>query len=162
MTSAEVAIPEDAALRLDFEAVDQLPPVRPVASVSSLRLLRAFRSDMLAAFSADTYSQLRVSFRRLGRQFIVLSDPDDINHVLNAHLDRYQPNVLARRLLEPIVGGGLVLAEGEEWERQHRQLIPAFQPRHIDRLVPAFHVTATSHVASWSDGGVVERNLLID
>jgi cytochrome P450 len=162
MTSAEMAIAESAALRLDVEEADPLPLLRPAASVGTLRLLRAFRSDLLAAFSADAYSQLRVSFRRLGRRFIVLSDPDDINHVLNTHLDRYQPNVLAHRLLEPIVGRGLVLAEGEEWERQHRQLIPVFQPRHIERLVPAFHVTAAGHVASWSDGRVAERNLLID
>jgi cytochrome P450 len=152
----------DAAARLDVEAVDRLPPVRPAAAVGTLRLLRAFRSDLLAAFSVDAYRELRVSFRRLGRRFIVLSDPDDINHVLNTHLDRYQPNVLAERLLEPIVGRGLVLAEGEEWERQHRQLIPVFQPRHIERLVPAFHETAAAHVAAWSDGAVAERNLLID
>jgi cytochrome P450 len=162
MTSAEMAMPDGATLRLDGAAADPLPPLRPAASVGALRLLRAFRSDLLAAFSAEAYSELRVSFRRFGRRFIILSDPDDIGHVLNAHLDRYQPNVLAHRLLEPIVGRGLVLAEGEEWERQHRQLIPVFQPRHIERLVPAFHVTAASHVAAWSDGGVAERNLLID
>jgi len=166
MTSAEMAIPEAAALRLDVDAANPLPPIRPPAEVSTLRLLRAFRSDLLAAFSADAYLQLRVTFRRLGRQFVVLSDPDDINHVLNTHLDHYQPNVLAQRLLEPIVGRGLVLAEGAEWEQQHRQLIPVFQPRHIDRLVPAFHVTADAHVTSWLNGmekgHVAERNLLVD
>jgi cytochrome P450 len=162
MTSAEMAIPQGQALPLDMDAADPLPPIRPPAEVGTLRLLRAFRSDLLAAFSADAYTQLRVSFRRLGRQFIVLSDPDDINHVLNTHLDRYQPNVLAQRLLEPIVGRGLVLAEGAEWEQQHRQLIPVFQPRHIDRLVPAFHVTSHAHVAGWSDGPIAERNLLVD
>jgi cytochrome P450 len=143
-------------------AEDPLPPLRPATSVGALRLLRAFRSDLLGAFSADAYRDLRVSFRRLGRQFVILSDPEDINHVMNTHMDRYQPNVLARRLLEPIVGRGLVLAEGAEWQRQHRQLIPVFQPRRIERLVPAFQLTAHSHVAGWSDGGPVERNLLID
>ena len=162
MTSAEMGMLETSVPGLDADTIDPLPPIRPAASVGALRLLRAFRSDLLAAFSAEAYEELRVSFRRFGRRFVVLSDPDDISHVLNTHLDRYQPNVLANRLLEPIVGRGLVLAEGEEWERQHRQLIPVFQPRHIERLVPAFHVTADSHVASWSSGGVADRNLLVD
>lgn len=141
---------------------DPLPPLRPAATVSGLQLLRSFRSDLLGAFSADAYRELRVTFRRFGRRFLILSDPQDVNHVLNAQLDRYQPNVLAERLLEPIVGGGLVLAEGEEWQRQHRQLIPVFQPRHIERLIPTFHRTADRHVGAWAAGRSCDRDLLVD
>lgn len=139
-----------------------LPPIRPAPSVGGLRLLQAFRSDVLGAFSASAYSDLRVSFRRFGRRFIFLSDPEDINHVLNTHIDRYQANILAERLLEPLTGRGIVLAEGEEWTQLHRRLIPAFRPRHIERLIPSFHETAASHVASWSKGGDCERDLLVD
>ncbi len=147
-------------------AADPLPPIRPAQSVGALRLLQAFRSDVLGAFGADAYSDLRVSFRRFGRRFIFLSDPEDIHHVLNTHIDRYQANILAERLLEPLTGRGIVLAEGEEWTQLHRRLIPAFQPRHIERLIPSFHATAAHHVASWcasaADGAATERNLLID
>ncbi len=146
---------------MDRGAVE-LPHAEPPASVGSLRLLSAFRSDLLAAFSADYYAELRISFRQFGHQFVCLNDPDDIDHVLNTHMDRYQPNVLARRLLEPIVGQGLLLAEGDDWLRQHRQLAPFFQPRHIERLIPSFHETAASGIASWSAEGEPERNLLVD
>jgi len=78
-------------------AGDPLPPIRPAPSVGALRLLQAFRSDVLGAFSASAYSDLRVSFRRFGRRFIFLSDPEDINHVLNTHIDRYQANILGWR-----------------------------------------------------------------
>src|SRR5258707_15810450 len=104
MTATWVATPDTTAPPLTAEEVDPLPPVRPVASVGPLRLLQAFRSDVLAAFSASAYTDLRVSFRRFGRQFIILSDPEDINHVLNTHMPRYQPNVPADRLLEPLTG----------------------------------------------------------
>jgi cytochrome P450 len=141
---------------------DKLPQIEPAPSVGALRLIRAFRSDLLGAFSAKYYSDLRVSFRQLGHRFVCLNDPDDIDHVLNTHMHRYQPNVLARRLLEPIVGRGLLLAEGDDWRRQHRQLAPFFQPRHIERLIRSFHATAESAIASWSTGGTLERNLLVD
>ena len=101
-----------------------LPPIRPAPSVGALRLLQAFRSAVLGAVRASAYSDLRVSFRRFGRRFIFLSDPEDINHVLNTHIDRYQANILAERLLEPLTGRGIVLAEGEEWTQLHRRLIP--------------------------------------
>jgi len=162
MTATAVATPETTAPPLMAEDADPLPPVRPAASVGPLRLLQAFRSDVLAAFSASAYTDLRVSFRQFGRQFIFLSDPDDINHVLNTHMARYQPNVLAERLLEPLTGRGIVLLEGEEWHQLHRQLMPVFQSRHIERLIPSFHDTAASHVATWSTAGDCERNLLVD
>lgn len=141
---------------------DALPRPKPASSVSALGLLAAFRSDLLAAFSASAYTDMRVSIRRLGRRFVCLNDPDDIDHVLNTHMDRYQPNVLPRRLLEPIVGRGVLLAEGNEWRRQHRQLAPVFQPRHIELFIPKFHETAAASIASWSADSRGERNLLVD
>jgi cytochrome P450 len=143
-------------------AVDQLPHVEPPPSVSVLRLIRAFRSDLLRAFSVNFYTDLRVSFRRLGHHFVCLNDPNDIDHVLNTHVHRYQPNVLSRRLLEPIVGNGLLFAEDDRWRRQHGQLAPFFQPRSIERLIPSFHQAAESSIASWPVGREFERNLLAD
>lgn len=70
--------------------------------------------------------------------------------------------MLARRILEPVVGRGLLLSEGEDWDRQHRQLIPFFQPRHIEGLIPLFHEVAAGAVESWSSVDVTERNLLAD
>jgi cytochrome P450 len=157
MTAGGTAAPSPIAM-----VGSPLPPIRPAASVGAFGLMRAFRSDVLGAFGADAYSDLRVSFRRFGRRFVFLSDPEDINHVLNTHIDRYQANILAERLLEPLTGRGIVLAEGEEWTQLHRRLIPAFQPRHIERLIPSFHETAAHHVASWCDGAASERNLLVD
>ena len=41
-------------------------------------------------------------------------------------------------------------------------LIPVFQPRHIESLIPSFHQTASDHIASWNAGGDCERDLLGD
>ncbi|MGE5073719.1 MAG: cytochrome P450 [Anaerolineae bacterium] len=143
-------------------AVNPLPPIDPLPTIGAFQLLRAFRSNLLGAFGADAYTELRVSFRRFGKRFVFLSDPEDIDHIFNAHIDRYRPNVLAERLLEPVTGRGILLLEGEEWDRFHRQLIPAFQPRHVESLVPSFHQTAIDHIESWAAGGNCTRDLLID
>jgi len=145
----------------DGAAVNPLPSIDPSPTIGAFQLLRAFRSNLLGAFGADTYSDLRVSFRRFGKRFVFLSDPDDIDHVFNTHIDRYRPNVLAERLLEPVTGRGILLLEGEEWDRFHRQLIPAFQPRHVEGLVPSFHQAAIDHIESWG-AGECTRDLLID
>jgi cytochrome P450 len=145
---------------VDFSA--EPPAIRPASSVSVLALIRAFRSDLLGAFSANFYMDLRISLRRFGHHFVCLNDPDEINHVLNTDMHRYQPNVLARRLLEPFVGRGLLFAEGEEWRRQHGLLTPFFQPRNMDRLILPFHETAHRAIDGWPTGSTLERNLLVD
>src|SRR6202158_4452046 len=140
----------------------ELSQVEPPPSVSVLRLIRAFRSDLLGAFSVNFYTDMRVSFRRLGYRFVCLNDPNDIDHVLNTPMHRYQPNLLSRRLLEPIVGNGVLFAEDDRWRRQHGQLAPFFQPRSIERLIPSFRQAAESSIASWRVEREFERNLLAD
>jgi cytochrome P450 len=142
---------------------DDLP--RPAISerdLGTLALLRALRTNGLATYSARTYTETRLHRRLLGRDLFLLSDLDDIDHVLNRHKDRYQRDALGRRILEPTVGRGVLLAEGAEWRRQRHSLASAFQPRYVDRLIPAFHDEATRRIARWNAEGVQTRNLLID
>jgi hypothetical protein len=56
-----------------------LPFVEPPSSVGTLRFLLSVRSNLLEAFPANHFTDLRVSFHRFGRKFICLSDPDDID-----------------------------------------------------------------------------------
>jgi cytochrome P450 len=142
---------------------DDLP--RPAISerdLGTLALLRALRTNGLATYSTRTYTETRLHRRLLGRDFFLLSDPADIDHVLNRHMDRYRRDPLGRRVLEPTVGRGVLLAEGAEWRRQRYSLAPAFQPRYVDRLIPAFHDAAARRIAQWDAEGVQSRNLLID
>jgi cytochrome P450 len=120
----------DAAfLPLGIISPDDLP--RPAISerdLGTLALLRALRTNRLASYSARTYTETRLHRRLLGRDFFLLSDPADIDHVLNRHIDRYRRHPLGRRVLEPTVGRGVLLAEGAEWRRQRQAW-----PRHFSR-----------------------------
>jgi len=137
------------------------PWFEPADSVGTFDLIRALRSNLLAGFDASAYIELSGSFRLLGRRYFYLNDTADVDHVLNRHEDRYQPHLLAKRLLEPVLGRGLLLAEGNEWHRQHRRMAPLFQPRRIERLIASFHDTAARRIASWR-AGTGGRNLLAD
>jgi hypothetical protein len=83
-----------ALLPLRIISPDDLP--RPAISerdLGTLALLRALRTNGLATYSARTYTETRLHRRLLGRDFFLLSDPADIDHVLNRHIRR-----LAREL----------------------------------------------------------------
>ena len=139
-----------------------VPPAPEFRSLSALQLARALQSNVLDAFAAEIFVKRHAEFRRFGQKFICLTHPDDLDHVLNAHLSRYAPNVLARRLLEPIVGEGILFAEGAEWRRQHDQLVPFFQPRNVLRLAPVFHEAVEDALEDWPRHDRFERDLLAD
>jgi len=135
-------------------------PKIPLHDLSTPRALSAMRRDLLELWPAYCYRELRPHRRLLGRDYFLFNDPAEIDQLLLTHAEHYQRDPTARRLLQPIVGRGLLLAEGDEWRRQRRALAPAFQPRHIDRLIPRFHEEATRMIEGWGDDGRQQRNLL--
>ena len=137
-------------------------PKIPARDLSTPRALWAMRRDILELWPAHYYRELRVHRRLLGRDYFLFNDPAEIDQVLVAHTERYQRDPTARRLLQPIVGRGLLLVEGEEWRRQRRALARAFQPRHIDRLIPRFHEKAIQVIEQWGSDRRQQRNLLRD
>jgi cytochrome P450 len=157
------SVADAALLPPSIISPDDLPqPAISERDLGTLALLRALRTNGLATYSTRTYTETRLHRRLLGRDFFLLSDPADIDHVLNRPMDRYRRDPLGRRVLEPTVGRGVLLAEGAEWRRQRYSLAPAFQPRYVDRLIPAFHEAAARRIAQWDAEGVQSRNLLID
>src|SRR5207248_997374 len=112
---------------------DQLPP-REIAAV--------MRQNVLAAFSERAFTEDVLSRRLFGREQITLNRPEAIRHVLIDNAENYGRTVATVRLLYPIVGCGLFLAEGEDWKIQRRTVAPSFAPRTLPML--AHHVGAVA------------------
>ena len=62
----------------------------------------------------------------LGVEAVLINDPEGIRHVLATHAANYVRPTLMPRVLRPLLGQGIVLAEGTEWRGQRRMLSPAF------------------------------------
>jgi cytochrome P450 len=111
-------------------------------------IAEALRDNALAGFPPRAFEEMSVARSFVGRQQIILSDPAAIRHILIENAENYGRTPSVARLLGPVVGRGLFLAEGEDWRRQRRTAAPAFAPRmmgpvaaHVaracDRLVAA-------------------------
>jgi cytochrome P450 len=60
------------------------------------------------------------------------------------------------RSVEPVLGAGLLLAEGEHWRRQRRIVQPAFQRAKLGAYAEVVLEQAGALVAAWRDGEVRE------
>ena len=86
---------------------------------------------------------------------LLVYHPDAIEELLVARNRDFikSPGV---RLLQPLVGEGLFLAEGESWLRQRRLLQPAFHRQRIVGYGEVMAALADRHLAGWKPGEVVE------
>ncbi len=122
-----------------------LPP-RPALATRLRSQAEAFftlRRNPLELWGALAYEEEIIAGRFLGRDQMMLNAPIAIRHVLVTNAANYRRNVATHRVLAPILGEGLFLAEGQAWRHQRRTIAPALAPRTMPML--AGHVrTATA------------------
>src|SRR5260370_14574601 len=78
----------------------------------------------------------------LGRSSFILNRTDAIRDVLVDNYENSTRTPAGIRVLRPVLGQGLWIAEGRAWKHQRRTLAPAFTPRAVAPLVP--HMVAIS------------------
>ena len=118
---------------------------RPPMATRERSQVEAFfvlRRNPLELWGRPAYEQYVLGGRFLGREQLMLNAPDAIRHVLVANHENYGRNIGAQRVLQPLLGRGLFLAEGAAWRHQRRTIAPAMSPRTMPVL--ARHVVAAS------------------
>jgi unspecific monooxygenase len=117
------------------------PPVtaRRRTQVESFMVLRR---NALELWGEAAYTEEVLPGRFFGRDQLMINAPDAIRQVLVANADNYERNASTHRLLRPLLGAGLLLAEGDAWRHQRRTIAPAMAPRMMPLL--AGHVVAAT------------------
>jgi cytochrome P450 len=111
---------EDASFPVPFAAPERQ---------SWRRIAAGLGSNALAGFPPRAFEEMAIDRSFVGRRQIILSDPAAIRHVLIENADNYRRTASIFRLLGPVIGDGLFLAEGEGWRSQRRIAAPALAPR---------------------------------
>jgi cytochrome P450 len=121
-----------------------VPPHPPRApdNMSTLARIIAIRENVLGNWGQRAYEEDIVQGRFFGRNSFILNTPDAIRHVLVDNYENYSRTPASIRVLRPILGEGLLTAEGRAWKHQRRTLAPAFTPRAVTSLVP--HMVAAT------------------
>lgn len=129
-----------------------IPPRPPLApeDLSAWGRLSAIRNNAIASWGPRAYEDEIIRGRFLGRSSFILNRPDAIKHVLVDNYENYTRTPAGIRVLQPILGEGLLLAEGRAWKNQRRTLAPAFAPRAMGTLIPHMNSATDDAVAALS------------
>src|SRR5450432_252075 len=117
-------------------------PPRAPEHMSFFGWVRALQSSALGAWGQSAYEEDIIKGRFFGRSSFTVNTPDAIRHVLVDNYENYTRTPAGLRVLRPILGKGLLIAEGKAWKHQRRTLAPAFTPRAVTPLVP--HMVAVT------------------
>jgi cytochrome P450 len=127
-----------------------VPPSPPRApeSMTTLQRLAAMRNSAIGTWGQRAYEDDVVRGRFLLNSSFILNTPDAIRHVLVDNYENYSRTPAGFRVLRPMLGEGLLIAEGRTWKHQRRTLAPAFTPRAVGTLVPHMVAVTDDTIAS--------------
>src|SRR6195256_1580563 len=115
-----------------------VPPSPPRApdTMTAFGRMMAMRESAIGTWGQRAYEEDIIEGRFFGRGSFILNTPDAIRHVLVDNYENYVRTPAAIRVCRPMLGEGLLIAEGRAWKHQRRTLAPAFTPRAIMPLAP--------------------------
>ena len=128
-------------------------PQRASETMTAFGRLAAIRKSAIGTWGPRAYQEDVVKGNFFGRSSFILNAPDAIRHVLVENYENYTRTPAGLRVLRPMLGEGLLLAEGRAWKHQRRTLAPAFTPRAVTTLVPHM-ISATDEMIAELDGAV--------
>ena len=117
-------------------------PPRAPESMTALQRMAAIRESAIGTWGQRAYEDDIVRGRFLLNSSFILNTPDAIRHVLVDNYENYSRTPAGFRVLRPMLGEGLLIAEGRAWKHQRRTLAPAFTPRAVATLIP--HMVAAT------------------
>ena len=136
----------------------QILPPRPPIPTRLRTQLEAFlvlRRNPLELWGEQAYEKDILPGKFLGRDQLMLNAPEAIRHVLVGNAENYRRNPATKRVLQPVLGQGLFLAEGDAWRHQRRTIAPALAPRTMPIL--AHHVVAATAAKEAELDGLTHR-----
>ena len=83
-------------------------------------------------------------------------EPDSIERVLLGNAANYEKPNIVKGLLAPVIGRGLLTADGKLWREQRKIVAASFTPPAVDALVPVFARAAEATMAAWNTGAPVD------
>lgn len=115
------------------------------------------RTNPLALFPTEVYDRLRVDRTMFGLRLVILSDPEAIAHVCARAASSYRLSNLHLRMLGPVLGSGLTVAEGRSWLLQRRLVSRLMPRRHDEARVLGLNERVDRTLEDWAKRAFQDR-----
>ncbi|HEU4460912.1 MAG TPA: cytochrome P450 [Methylibium sp.] len=144
------AAPTTSAPAAPLRRVADLPGPRPwpiVGNALQLKLRRLHRQMEAWAAQHGPLYRLRLG----GRDALVVADAEVIAGALRERPDTWRRIRPIEAVIREAGGHGLFSCEGDDWRRQRRLVMSAFDPAHLKRFYPSLRRVTARLAACWRE-----------
>jgi len=121
-------------------------------------LLRA-RDNLVLAWPTSFYRRDFIAVRYFGRWMFVVNNPSGVQWVMVTNEKNYRKSSANRQTLQPLLGNGLFVSEGELWARQRRVASPSTHTSRLAGYAEIIVACGKHTLEKWKkldDGAVVD------
>jgi cytochrome P450 len=130
------------------------PTVKPSARALPLSLhILKFVRNPLRSLPRAVYEEAIVTYGRKRPLVAWVTGPELIEHILVKRTDVFVKTRLDKRVLRPLIGTGLLTADGEHWRWQRKLASPLFRPNDVMAYVPTIVAAAQEQLERWRAKG---------
>jgi len=127
-------------------------PKRHKADLNSMATLWSARKDLLSFWSEDSFRFQFMRRKILNRTICIANTPELVKHVFVTKKDNYESkSPQMRKALEPLLGDGLFISDGELWKNRRLMQNGLFDNRHIIHYTNVMTATAAEMVEEWAE-----------
>jgi len=93
-----------------------------------------------------------VTFSVLGKDRVLLNRPEYIQQLFLLQHGKLHKSALTKMAVQPLLGDGLLISEGDFWRQQRRLAQPAFHKSRVNDYEPTMVECALAQTRRWRDG----------
>ncbi len=136
-------------------------PVPPPKKLTIPQAVLRGRKDLLSVFPEAAY-YADFDHAKFGRRdFFLVTDPDLVRHIMVDNYENYPKSRPMYKALNPLIGDGIFISNGELWKEQRQMIDPAFEKIQLTLAYPAMVAAVDDfldRLATRVDGTPVEIN----
>lgn len=113
-----------------------IPPNAKPSLQGYLRYLTIMRRNPLEIFTEANFEGFIQTSKVFGQRYALVHDPEAIRRYLVTNAGNYGLTQLRKDMFEPLIGNGLLIAEGDLWKNTRSALTPVFNHRNVRGFAP--------------------------
>ena len=113
-------------------------------------LIRLGRKSLIAVWPAHAFALPWLKINVLRRQVFVCNNPETVKEAFATKHEIYQRKTAQmRHALEPLIGDGLFVSDGETWKTRRRIVAPIIHTTRVPNFFPVMVETIEERTAAW-------------
>ncbi len=129
-------------------------PTRHKKEINPFQALYYAKNDLLSIWDEKAFSDEFMSQKILKQHVFVVNSPDVIRYVMVENKDNYErKSPQMKRALEPLLGDGLFISDGDTWASRRKIQTPLFDHSHIKMFSEVMISTITEMADDWQSQG---------